>query len=164
MNEIKSIFYSWQSDLPKETNQNGIRQCLRSSLNLVEESFEDFIAPSLEAAWPPEGDIEYLRQRCAVPRGFYADQLRHWQMIFPAERFLVLSFEELVKNTTATLNRVFEFLGLEAQTVDTSTVLNKGTGNRFPVIAPGLRIQLESLYRQKNQALEGITGQKSFWL
>ena len=120
--------------------------------------------PSFGSAWPPEGDIEYLRQRCAVPRGFYADQLRHWQMIFPAERFLVLSFEELVKNTTATLNRVFEFLGLEAQTVDTSTVLNKGTGNRFPVIAPGLRIQLESLYRQKNQALEGITGQKSFWL
>lgn len=42
MNDIKSIFYSWQSDLPKETNQNGIRQCLRSALNLVEESFEDY--------------------------------------------------------------------------------------------------------------------------
>jgi hypothetical protein len=42
MNEIKSIFYSWQSDLPKETNQNGIRQCLRTSLNLVEENFEDY--------------------------------------------------------------------------------------------------------------------------
>lgn len=42
MNEIKSIFYSWQSDLSKDTNQNAIRQCLRSSLNLVEESFDEY--------------------------------------------------------------------------------------------------------------------------
>lgn len=132
--------------------------------NRAEERFEDFIALSLSAAWPPEGDIEYLRQRCAVPRGFYANQLRHWQMYFPAESFLVLSFEELVKSPTVTLNRVFEFLGLEAQTVDTSTVLNKSTGSASPVVAPGLRIQLENLYRQKNEGLEDITGQNFFWL
>ena len=130
----------------------------------ADESFEEFIAPSLKAAWPPAGGIEYLRQRCAVPRGFYADQLRHWQLIFPIERFLVLSFEELVKSPTDTLNRTFEFLGLEAQPVDTSTVLNKGTGSRFPAIDPSLRIQLEILYREKNHRLEEITGRKSFWL
>ena len=131
--------------------------------NRAMESFEDFIAPSFEAAWPPEGDIEYLRQRCAVPRGFYADQLRHWQMFFPPQRFLALSFEELVRNNTITLNRVFEFLGLNAQTVDTSAVLNRATDNGSLVIDPGLRIQLENLYRRKNEGLEGITGQKSFW-
>jgi hypothetical protein len=131
--------------------------------NRAEERFEDFIAPSLEAAWPPKGDIEYQRQRCAVPRGFYVDQLRHWQIFFPPQRFLILSFEELVKNNTVTLNRVFEFLGLEAQTVDTSKVLNKGTGSGSLVIDPGVRTQLENLYRQKNEELEGITGQKSFW-
>jgi hypothetical protein len=31
-----NVFYSWQSDLPKETNLNGIRQCLRESANLLE--------------------------------------------------------------------------------------------------------------------------------
>jgi hypothetical protein len=31
-----NVFYSWQSDLPKETNLNGIRQCLRESANLIE--------------------------------------------------------------------------------------------------------------------------------
>lgn len=128
------------------------------------EDFEEYIAPSLAVDWPPKGEVQSLRQRCAVPRGFYADQLRHWQTFFPTHQFLVLSFDELVKNSSVTLNRVFEFLGLEAQTVDTSRVLNKGTANRLPVIALSLRLQLENLYREKNQGLEEIMGQKSFWL
>lgn len=129
----------------------------------AEESFEDFIAPSLAAAWPPSGDIEYLRQRCAVPRGFYVDQLLHWQKFFPAQSLLILSFEELISNGTATLNRVFDFLGLEAQAVDTSIVLNRGAGTGLPAIAPALRAQLENLYRQKNEGLEEITGEKYSW-
>ncbi|MGB9141114.1 MAG: sulfotransferase domain-containing protein, partial [Aestuariivirga sp.] len=129
----------------------------------TEKSFEDFIALSVSSAWPAEGDITYVRQRCAVPRGFYVDQLRHWQTYFPNQRFFVLSFEDLVKNTPATLNGVFEFLGLEQQTVDTSTVLNKGTGGKPPVITRDLRNQLEDLYRQKNAGLEGMTGRKFGW-
>jgi hypothetical protein len=78
-------------------------------------------------------------------------------------RFPVLSFDELIKNNTVTLNRVFEFLGLEVQTVDTSIVLNKGTGSGSFVIDPGPRIQLEYLYRQMYEELAGTTGQKSFW-
>ncbi|WP_431136947.1 hypothetical protein [Psychroserpens mesophilus] len=35
------VFYSWQSDLPKETNLNGIRQSLRISANEVENSIKD---------------------------------------------------------------------------------------------------------------------------
>ena len=36
MEETFTIFYSWQSDLPKPTNQNGIRASLRNAINLVE--------------------------------------------------------------------------------------------------------------------------------
>ncbi len=38
--EIK-IFYSWQSDLPKDTNLNGIRQSLRLACNTVENEFDN---------------------------------------------------------------------------------------------------------------------------
>lgn len=31
-----NIFYSWQSDLPQETNLNGIRSCLRDAASLLE--------------------------------------------------------------------------------------------------------------------------------
>ena len=128
------------------------------------EDFEEFIAPSLAVNWPPNGDMESLRQRCAVPRGFYADQLRHWQSFFSAQQFLVLSFDELVRNSSATLNAVFEFLGLEAQAVDTSKVYNSGSRAGLPALRSGLRAQLESLYRRKNKDLAEITGQKWFWL
>ena len=36
-----TIFYSWQSDLPKETNLNGIRQALRLSANEIENSIDN---------------------------------------------------------------------------------------------------------------------------
>jgi hypothetical protein len=41
MTETFTIFYSWQSDLPKPTNQNGIRKSIRSAINLVEDELID---------------------------------------------------------------------------------------------------------------------------
>ncbi|MBW2936497.1 nucleotide-binding protein [Aureisphaera sp. CAU 1614] len=40
MKDNYNIFFSWQSDLPKETNQNAIRECLRNASSLVENEFE----------------------------------------------------------------------------------------------------------------------------
>ncbi len=37
----QTIFYSWQSDLQKSTNQNAIRQSLRTAINLVEDKIEN---------------------------------------------------------------------------------------------------------------------------
>ena len=36
-----TIFFSWQSDLPKETNQNAIRECLRNASSLVESQVDE---------------------------------------------------------------------------------------------------------------------------
>lgn len=41
MKPIHTIFYSWQSDLPKATNLNAIRQSLRDASSLVESEIED---------------------------------------------------------------------------------------------------------------------------
>ncbi|CAA0198068.1 TIR domain-containing protein [Tenacibaculum maritimum] len=41
MTETFKVFYSWQSDLPKPTNLNGIRKSLRSAINLVEDKLTD---------------------------------------------------------------------------------------------------------------------------
>lgn len=37
----KTIFYSWQSDLPKDTNQNGIRLSIKSAIPLIEAIIDD---------------------------------------------------------------------------------------------------------------------------
>lgn len=41
MKTFNTIFYSWQSDLAKETNLNAIRHCLREASSLIETEFED---------------------------------------------------------------------------------------------------------------------------
>lgn len=35
------VFYSWQSDSPKETNQNAIRQCLRAASSTIENELDE---------------------------------------------------------------------------------------------------------------------------
>ena len=47
MDKKITIFYSWQSDLPKETNLNGIRQALRISANDVENSIDNISVDGL---------------------------------------------------------------------------------------------------------------------
>lgn len=41
MKSIQTIFYSWQSDLPKENNLNAIRQSLRTAINEIEHEIEE---------------------------------------------------------------------------------------------------------------------------
>lgn len=41
MKTIQTIFYSWQSDLPKENNLNAIRQSLRTAINEIEHEIEE---------------------------------------------------------------------------------------------------------------------------
>ena len=47
--------------------------------------------------------------------GFYAAHLRNWLRYFPMQQFLVLDFEQdIVHRPDATLQRVFDFLGVDA--------------------------------------------------
>jgi hypothetical protein len=131
--------------------------------NRAPDSFEKFIAPSRHSEWPPVGEVEYVRQHCAVPRGFYEDQLRHWLKFFPANRLCTLSFEELVQEPTRALNRVFSFLGLASQPVDTSVVFNRNMGKGFSGIDSTLRTELAELYRRKNAGLEDLVGRPLAW-
>ncbi|MFA6273963.1 MAG: hypothetical protein WC662_02275 [Candidatus Paceibacterota bacterium] len=41
MKSVHTIFYSWQSDLPKDSNLNGIRQSLRNAANEIEHNYAE---------------------------------------------------------------------------------------------------------------------------
>lgn len=126
-------------------------------------TFAEFIALSRNMTWPPAGDIEDVRQNAAIPRGYYAEQLGHWHKFFPAEQFLVLCFEELVKDSAPVMDAAFRFLGLSEYHVDTSEVLNKGSGEAKERIDAGLLSELDALYRERNAGLEMIAGRKFPW-
>jgi hypothetical protein len=48
-----------------------------------------------------------------VDRGFYTGQLRRLWLFFPPEQVLVLRYEDLRRRPNDTIDRVFEFLGVE---------------------------------------------------
>lgn len=123
--------------------------------------FASFIAPSLELGWPVSGPVTEVLQKAAVPRGFYADQLRHWQNHFPRQQILAVSFEELLAKPDAVMGRIFTFLGLEPEAVDTSRVLNKGTGAADEPLDPALLERLGALYRSRNAQLAQIISQQA---
>ena len=126
-------------------------------------SFAEFVAPSLTSDWPASGNIEYLRQQCAVPRGFYAAQLRHWLGYFPADRIHVIAFEELLAAPEDTLSGIFRFLGVTPEPIDTSTIHNRGAGNETVAVDAGLRAELEALYREQNAELPRLLGRTFPW-
>jgi hypothetical protein len=128
------------------------------------EGLENYIADSLQSEWPVSGsDIAKLRQRYAVPRGFYADQLKHWLDFFPKERFHLLRFDRLVKEPRTTLNQIFRFLDLPEYDVDTSEILNKGTKSDSNTVNQELLSNLQELYRRKNADLRKKFGTDFSW-
>lgn len=89
-------------------------------LGFEQASFEDALAQE-EARTAGERDRMILYQDYTshpymhysyLARGRYLDQLRDWHRYFPKEQLLVLSSDELQRDTLATVSRVGEFLGL----------------------------------------------------
>jgi hypothetical protein len=72
----------------------------------------------------------------AVERGFYHQQLMRYLEFFPRAAFLVLIYEELVSEPTASLERIREFLGLTRGWPDAEGLLaeriNAAPQPRFP--------------------------------
>jgi hypothetical protein len=126
-------------------------------------TFEAYVALSFGNSWPPRGEIELIRQNCAIPRGFYEDQLRHWFSYFSRDQFCLLQFENLVKDANAVLSRLFRFLELPDYTVDTSEILNQGMLGSQVEIEPALLEKLRSLYRKKNAGLPDLIGAEFSW-
>jgi hypothetical protein len=127
--------------------------------------FADYVAISRNMQWPATGEVEWVRQQAAVPRGFYVEQLSHWLNHFPADRLKVLCFEDLRTAPQAVMTEAFAFLGLPDAPVDTSRVLNAGAGAGGSAEAadPALLAELDQLYRTRNRGLEDLAGRNFPW-
>lgn len=51
-------------------------------------------------------------RKAMIGRGFYEYQLRKWLEHFPREQFLILNAQDLDDDRTATMRRIYKFLGL----------------------------------------------------
>jgi Sulfotransferase domain len=89
-------------------------------------------------------------------RGHYADQLREIYRLFPAEQVLVVQSEEMFADPHGTLDRVWDFLGLDRVRLDGLGALNANS-SRGKIDADNL-MRLAKYYQPLNEDLYSLPG------
>jgi len=95
-------------------------------------------------------------RKLILGRGLYEIQLRAWFQYFPREQFLILKSEELDINRTATMRRVFDFLGLHDQPLEKDKKVH--TKHYTAEMSDQTRKELYDFYRPYNKRLEALLG------
>jgi len=95
-----------------------------------------------------------------LARGRYAEQLERWFAVFPREHFLILRFEDLVKDPLAVLNQALAFVGLSpAERVD----LEARNTRRYPPITETTAARLREYFGPWNRRLEALLDRPMGW-
>jgi hypothetical protein len=95
-----------------------------------------------------------------VGRGRYADQLERWFASFPKEQLLVVLTDELSADTAGTYRRVLDFLGADAQELDSyPRIFDRDYADMDPVT----RSRLEELFTEPNRRLAALLARDLPW-
>ncbi len=95
-----------------------------------------------------------------LARSRYAEQLERWLALFPREQFLFLKAEDLA-DSTATIDAVYEFLGLPAHRLGKPPRLH--TGGEYTPMAPDVRAKMVEYFRPHNERLYDLLGIDFGW-
>lgn len=132
----------------------------------TELSFEDRIQPEIELINDKKIKLDnnaFLVNTYydnIIARGFYADQLRYWYQAFPKNQLLMVSSEELSKNTHNTLNEIFNFLDLPNTEINDISKKNK---REYSAMKKETREFLTKLYKPYNEKLYNLIDRKFDW-
>jgi hypothetical protein len=102
----------------------------------------------------PMGYWSYLQ------RSRYAEHVERWLEFFPREQFLFLEFEQLAVRPQATLDRVYDFLGLPPHRHEHFSKLNAG---EYTSMMPETRARLVEYFRAHNEQLRQLSGVDFGW-
>lgn len=96
-----------------------------------------------------------------LARGIYADQLKHWFRYYSREQFLMLATEDLLRERNHTLNRMFDFLGLEHH--ETTLPNTNVTTYHHHRMSHKTRSRLVEYFLPHNERLRQLTGLNPDW-
>ena len=109
-------------------------------------------------------DAHYLsgphRRLSYRTRGLYADQLERWYEHVPREQLLVVRSEDLFADPAATLQTVFEFLGLEPWSAAEYPALNQ---RPYSGMSDEARATLAAAFAEPNRRLEALLDRELGW-
>ena len=92
--------------------------------------------------------------------GLYFYFLEAWLNEFPREQLLIIKSEDLKNRTEETVNRIFEFLGLEPYPLKDSTQYNTGA---YEPMSDETRAKLVEFFQPHNRKLEDLLGMRFNW-
>lgn len=106
-----------------------------------------------------------LRRYSYVTRGLYAEQISRWFDLYPAERILLLRFEDFVASPTATLHRIEQFIGVTVWNPDSFLNYSYGQGMSRPPLRlhESIRRRLDSVFELHNARLAATISPDLIW-
>ena len=124
---------------------------------------EDRLAGEVERmlADPTYDSVPFSRYSYKA-RGRYAEQLERYAALFPRERILVLQSEAFYRDVQGTMDRVFDFLGLGAWSVQDDEPQN-AYGYRVPEPSPDTLASLRGYFAPHNARLYAFLGEEYDW-
>ncbi|GAB4234754.1 MAG: hypothetical protein Kow0049_18840 [Stanieria sp.] len=107
-----------------------------------------------------DGNLSRKGNSGCLLESVYIYFLEQWMSIIPKEKFLILKSEDFYQNTPATLNQVFDFIGLPNYQLKDYKTYNAGS---YSDIDPEMHQLLAECFQPHNQRLEEFLGMKFDW-
>lgn len=112
--------------------------------------------------------IDHFRSAGSMMRGDYQTCINNWRSVFPIEQILIQRFEQIVSAPEQLLNRCFEHLGIESQSLEQlqqwqcRVPVFSGPGYK---LRPSLKPILHELYQERiNNLANDLDMDFSAWL
>ena len=143
-------------------NANVVRRFERLSLPEALAAEESRLAHEIERMLADPTYYSWLHRRYSYKaRGRYAEQLAPWIERYGEASVLVLQSERLFESPAATCARVFSFLGVEDHPIG-DFARHRAVPYETDV-DPAVRAQLSAYYRQPNEELYALVGERFDW-
>lgn len=144
---IDRAFSAWNMEFARRDSWPSFGQAVRDG---------ELSTVPPESTWKRIGSAKWD----LVARGLYAQQLSRGLEIYPREQWLLMTFEQIVKDPTTAVNEVAQFIGLrpfEPETADKPRWSSPGGLDADPVTAADIEL-LASSYVDELPAFVELTG------
>ena len=95
-------------------------------------------------------------------RGHYAEQIRRYQALFPAENLLILGSEQFFADPHAALKRVFEFVGVDGS-FQVPNLQARNVGSNRKSVQADVYQYLKDYFEPHNEELYQLLGERFGW-
>ncbi len=120
--------------------------------------FKDFI--QFEQSQINSGNLD---GHATLRRGLYAQQIKEYYSYFRKEQILILGFKDFTNQTEQTLEKIYQFLGVESMPFSKLNVKPKGSRTYNTRMSTEEEAFLENYYAEPNKELFELLGYELNW-